>query len=263
MTHDPLAATPAFVRGSVAVALSSFLSYACSSSLPEGVAGPAADELARKMEGAVRADAWARTGAVSWVFAGRNRHLWDRDRNRARVDWGEQRALLDLSLRRGRAWKGDLELSGEAARESLDAAHARWVNDGFWLNPAVKAFDEGVVRRLVPEPKTGQHHLLVEYQSGGRTPGDRYLWILDEDGTPRAWRMWVSVLPVKGAEASWERWVELETGARVSTLHKTAAYDLELSEVRGAASVAQLEPGPDPFLLLSACEASPELCTAF
>lgn len=235
----------------------------CSASLPDGAAGPAADELARKMERAVRAEAWRRTGAVAWVFAGKNRHLWDRTRHFSQVEWGEHRAVIDLGTRRGRAWASGRELAGDDARAILDGAHAKWVNDSFWLNPAVKAFDDGVVRRLVPDPEGGLHQLLVEYTSGGRTPGDRYLWILAADGTPRAWRMWTSNLPVKGTEASWDRWVELSTGARVSTLHKTPVFELELTEVRGAGTLAELVPGADPFAALVECGARPELCAAF
>ena len=236
---------------------------ACSASLPQGVSGPAADALARKMEFAVGAAAWAQTGAVRWFFVGRNRHLWDRAGNRSSVEFGDKRALLDLSTHRGRAWEGPVELQGDAARAVLDDAHAKWINDSFWLNPVVKSFDDGVTRRLVPDPELGSHQLLVEYSSGGRTPGDRYLWILDEDGTPRAWKMWVSVLPIKGAEASWERWVTLATGAKISTMHRTPVFDLELTEVAGAASMTALVPGSEPFEPLVACGDQPTLCTGF
>lgn len=236
---------------------------ACSASLPEGASGPAADALARKMESAVNAAAWAKTGAVRWFFGGRNHHLWDRAMNRCLVEFGDKRALIDLSAHRGRAWEGQTELQGDAAKSVLDDAHAKWINDSFWLNPVVKAFDEGVTRRLVPDPKEGAHQLLVEYSSGGRTPGDRYLWILEEDGTPKAWRMWVSVLPVKGAEASWERWVTLSTGAKISTMHRTSVFDLELTEVAGASSLADLVSDAAPFEPLVACGDRPTLCTAF
>lgn len=250
------------ISAMVSLALLALVSPACSASRPEGAPGPAADELARKMERAVRAEAWQRTGAVAWVFAGKNRHLWDRQRHWSSVEWSEHRALLDLTTGRGRAFRAGVELSGDEARSVLDSAHAKWVNDSFWLNPVVKAFDEGVVRRLVPEPEHGHHQLLVEYTSGGRTPGDRYLWILSEDGTPRAWRMWTSNVPVKGTEVSWERWVELPTGARVSTLHKTPVFELELTEVRAASTLTELQPGTDPFAPLAECGSRPELCTA-
>ena len=79
---------------------------------PAGEAGPAAEALAARLEAAVNLPAWRRTGAVRWTFAGVNEHLWDRRRGLARVVSSERRVLLRLKDQRGRAWRGETELSG-------------------------------------------------------------------------------------------------------------------------------------------------------
>ncbi len=230
---------------------------ACSTPRPQGNSGPEADSLAQKMIGAVGGEAWQNTGAVQWNFADKNHHLWDKKRHYAQVKWDDTRALIDINNNRGRAWQGDQELTQDAAKEVLDDAHARWTNDAFWLNPVVKAFDPGTTRQKIVAPEgTG---VMVVYESGGRTPGDAYLWWLAEDGTPTAWQMWTSNLPKGGIKASWTRWVTLDTGAKISTLHETSLFDLEIKEVKGAPELSGLA-SPDPFAPLAAC---PQACTAY
>ncbi len=227
---------------------------ACAS-LPPGRPGPEADALARRMETAVRAEAWALTGAVRWTFAGKRQHLWDRRRGLAEVRWGDKRALVDLVARRGLAWTvaDGLErpLSGDDAHAAVDEAWAAWVNDSFWLNPVTKAFDPGVQRDAVQGADGPE--LMVRYGAGGRTPGDVYVWRFGADGTPSAWRMWTSNIPIGGLEASWEGWIELSTGARVSTRHALPGRTLELTEIAGAATLSALVPDRDPFGPLGGC----------
>jgi hypothetical protein len=204
------------------------------------------DALARRMLAAVHADDWARTGAVRWTFFDGGRHLWDRTRSYDRYEKGDLRVLLDLNTRRGLAWRGGSALAGPALDAALDTGWKRWINDSFWLNPAVKAFDDGVTRAVV-RGADGRDALLLRYRSGGVTPGDHYLWMFDADGRPRAWQMWVSVLPVPGLEATWEGWTRLSTGALVSTSHQMGPAHMTIRDVAGAETLAALELGADPF----------------
>ncbi len=220
----------------------------CGGSIPTGPTGAPADALANRMLKAVNAEGWERTGAVRWTFAGRNEHLWDRQRSFVRVKWGETVALLDLTTRAGKAWESGAPLAGEALAEALDGAHARWINDSFWLNPVVKVYDEGVERRRVE--LGGREALRVTYTTGGRTPGDTYVWLVADDGTPTRWAMWTSNVPVGGTEASWDGWITLPTGARLSTLHEMAVFTLKITDVAGAATLAELVEGEDPFAAL-------------
>lgn len=209
-----------------------------------------ADALARRMLAAVNDPAWQRTGAVRWTFFDGTRHLWDRARNLDRVDLGDTRVWIDLSTRRGVAMRRGQRLTGAALDDALARAWARWCNDAWWLNPVSKVFDQGVTRSLARDDR-GRDALWLRYASGGVTPGDRYLWIVGENGLPRAWRMWVQVLPVPGLEASWEGWITLATGARVATVHRLGPLTRTLRDVAGAATLDALEAG-DAFAPLTA-----------
>lgn len=218
---------------------------------PSGTPGPAADELARAVERSVDVEAFARTGAVRWTMRKRRAHLWDRRRNLARVRWGRNEVLLDVQRQAGRAFAGGQELSDEPRKELVAKAYKAFLNDSFWLNPLAKLFDEGVTRSLVQHE--GADALLVHYGSGGVTPGDSYLWILDGHKRPRAWRLWVKILPIPGVEMTWDNWTQLVTGAWISTSHRLAGREVVmLTDVAGAPTLAELEPGADPFAPLVA-----------
>ena len=218
---------------------------------PTGTSGPEADALARRMLAAVDEPAWQRTGAVRWTFRGDRHHLWDRRRGLARVRWADVEVLVDLASREGIARERGVRVDDDRAAKLVAKAFARWTNDSFWLNPLVKLFDPGTERRLV-RLGDGGDALLVEYTAGGLTPGDAYLWLLGADDLPIAWKMWTSNLPKGGVKASWEGWVELATGARIATLHKLALGKVTIEDLAGAATLAELEPGPDPFAALRA-----------
>jgi hypothetical protein len=226
-----------------------------SHTLPDGrVAGPEADALARALEASVDGPAWARTGAVRWLARTGARHLWDRRRGFARVTHGDTTVWLDTATRAGVGERGGQPLEGDALRSALETAYALWINDSFWLNPLVKLFDDGVVRERAYVEYEGRSRtaLLASYTKGGLTPGDRYLWIVGDDGRPLAFRIWVSVLPVPGLEITWGGWTQLPTGAWISTEHRLPfGVHASLAEVAGAATLDALEPGPDPFARLA------------
>lgn len=233
--------------GAVAVVLGAGLAItiaAVSEDRPTGETGTAADALAQKTEAAVNLEAWKRTGAVEWTFGGRRRHLWDRARGYTRMTSDDLTVWLDLTTKKGTARKADQPLSGEALQEALDSCWAAWVNDAFWLNPIAKLRDDGVTLSVVD--RDGDSALLASYGSGGLTPGDAYLWFLGENGRPVRWQMWTSNIPVGGTPSSWEGWVELPTGAWISTQHALGPATLELGDVKGAATLAELYED-DPF----------------
>jgi hypothetical protein len=214
---------------------------------PVGTPGPAAEALAQRMVAAVQGERWEQTGAVEWTMLG-NRHLWDRQRGFVQVRRGDLRVVLRTADQTGVAFRGSESLHGEALRAALDQAWAYFCNDSFWLNPIVKVFDDGTSRSIVSVD--GRDALLVEYSSGGVTPGDAYLWILDDDGLPTEWRMWVSVLPVGGVPTPWTRYETLSTGARIATEHRVGPLGLTIEDLRGAATLAELR-DRDPFTALT------------
>ena len=221
-----------------------------------GTTGEAADALARKVQGAVGQSAWEATGAVRFDFGGRNRHLWDRRRGLAYVTWGDlpsrggasdagtTEVWLRLGDRSGVAKVHGERVDGAEADELLESAWKRHINDTFWLYPFRTFFDEGVTRSVV------DGKLLIEYASGGATPGDAYLWHLDDAGRPTRWEMWVSIIPVGGIGATWSGWERSATGVSFATEHTLGPMTLALEGIETAETAAELAGGADPFAVL-------------
>ena len=233
------------------------LCFSACHSLPAGKPGEAAAALGHRIGQAVNVDAWSRTGVVSWAFPGGHEHLWDRRRGFDRVRWGHTEVLVDLGHKTGRAWDKGAEVSGDRRARLVERAWAYWANDSFWLNPLAKLFDDGVIRELALVD--GQPALIVKYMSGGVTPGDRYLWLLGADCLPRAWRLWVKIIPIPGLEFSWKGWTTLATGALVATEHSTLGIRaVRLSGILAAPSLEALVGDVDPFApLLSPSAVTP------
>ena len=213
---------------------------------PIGQTGNEADELARKMMLAVNKPAWDSTHYIQWTFKGMHTFVWDKDRHFCKVSWDDKEVLLNINQISGKAFAVGQPLSGEAASEQIRTAWGYFCNDSFWLNAVVKAFDPGTERSIVTLGD-GSKGLKVQYTQGGVTPGDAYVWILDEQNRPVAWKMWVEIIPMGGMKFSWEKWTTLSTGAVIATFHDSAMLDLDISDLKAGNSYADFGFGEDPF----------------
>lgn len=214
-------------------------------SLPEGQKGKKADRLAERMLDAIDHEAWDSTRYVAWSFT-ENSYLWDKKGQLVRVEWNDKKVLLDTDRVDGKAYENGDPLSGEEENKAVQNAWERFCNDSYWLNAPSKVFDPGTERRLVTSEE-GEERLLVTYTSGGVTPGDSYLWILDENGRPVRYKMWVSKIPIGGVEATWENWDTLSTGALISREHDLFFGSLRIKELKAAQELAGLGIDEDPF----------------
>lgn len=218
--------------------------------LPEGEAGPKAEALAQKMLKAINHEQWTKTAAVKWHFAGKNQHLWDKERHIARVQWKDCTGYIDCDTRKGYVEKNGELISDSSKNAKLcEKAFSLWANDSYWLNPVSKIYDEGVVRKYV-ETEDGNGALLVTYQSGGVTPGDSYLWYVDANGLPYKWEMWVKIIPIGGVESSWDNWITSETGVKISTSHEVGPMQLEITNIETTEKTKDWWGKDDPFALL-------------
>lgn len=216
---------------------------------PTGTPSPEADALAQKMLTAVDAAAWDTTHYIQWTFKGMHDFLWDKQRNFVQVSWEDVKVLLNTKMVSGKAFRNGEELGGDEANALVQEAWGFFCNDSFWLNAVVKAFDPGTERSLVTL-EDGREGLMVTYSSGGVTPGDSYVWILDENGLPTSYKMWVSIIPIGGMEFTWESWETLPTGAKVATLHKSKILELDISNLVAGDNWAAFGFEQDPFMML-------------
>lgn len=209
-----------------------------SKKLPEGVKGDAAEQLADKMLEAVNIAAWDSTKYAKWTFLGKNHYLWDREANLAQVSWGDYRVLLNPNEVTGVCYKGAEKLTGEKHTKALQKAWSNWCNDMFWFVAPFKIKDPGTSRSIVSHEDGDR--LKISYTSGGVTPGDSYIWILDENGLPTAYEMYVGILPLKGIKVNWGGWKSLPTGAMVSTDHKSGKIGMAMKDVAGGQNLSDI-----------------------
>lgn len=215
--------------------------------LPQGEKGAAADALAEKVCTAINKSAWDSTGVVQWTFRDSHHFLWDKKRNWVRVQWSDNEVFVVLDELKGVAFKNGKKLEGKQADKLVQKAWSFFANDSFWLNAPSKVFDKGTERRLV-KMDNGEEALLITYASGGVTPGDSYLWILDENGLPKSWKMWVKIIPIGGVQTTWQDWTTLETGAKVAQNHYfNKKINVPITNLKAAKDLKTFGLEQDPF----------------
>ena len=200
------------------------LYYMNNEDLPKGVTGQEADALARKMLTSLNFEAFKQTEYMEWSFRDAHHYKWNKAANTVEVSWDNIVVSLDTKVP-----ANSLVLQASDAEDShtlIQTAFDYFNNDSFWLVAPYKVFDPGVRRSIVKHE--GKDALLITYTSGGSTPGDSYLWILDDTGRPKSYKMWVDIIPLGGLEASWDAWITSSTGAQLSTQHKIDLFGMKL-----------------------------------
>jgi hypothetical protein len=225
--------------------------------MPVGIKGAKAEALAQKMVQAVNKAAWDTTAIVGWTSRMGNVYIWDKKRNLVQIESKTTKTLLNVNKQSGKVWENQTEVTDPAqAEKGIQNGYKAFINDAFWLNPVVKVFDEGTERSLVTLPdntdgtsRENREGVLVTYKSGGVTPGDTYLWLVDANGVPTAWKFWVKILPIGGIQFSWEDWLTLPTGAKVATTHKgnSGGFAITFKDIKSAQNLSDFGLKDDIF----------------
>lgn len=222
-----------------------FIKYA-SEDLPESNSSEDAEVLADKMLTALNKPAWDSLAYIEWTFfRGKHHYQWDKIQNNAIISWGDNKVIMDLDEVNGLAFVDGKEVQGEDQQKLISKAWSYWCNDSFWLYAPYKVKDQGTRRSVVQ--KDGKTGLKVEYVSGGVTPGDTYLWWLDENHLPESWQMWVKIIPLKGAGNSWENWKTLPGGALIATDHVSKVGTMSLSNIKAGYSLSDIDLNENAF----------------
>lgn len=185
--------------------------------LPEGIQGKEADQLAHKMMKALHKRAFDNTEIIEWTFRGKHQYKWKKKEGIVDVSWGKNKVILNLN---------DLSKSIGKNSKIIKKAFNYFNNDSFWLIAPYKVFDEGTERRIVKHE--GKDALLITFTSGGATPGDSYLWILDSTYVPTSFKMWAQIIPVGGISATWNQLKKSESGIKLPTKHRIPLIGLDI-----------------------------------
>jgi hypothetical protein len=193
--------------------------------LPEGKKGKEADALAIKMFTAINHEAFENTEVLEWNFRNEHFYRWRKSINVVEVKWDDTKVMLDLkNTNNSTVFINDKKVENS---KLIQKATVFFNNDSFWLLAPYKIFDKGTERSIVNFE--GKDALLVTYTSGGSTPGDSYLWILDENYFPISYKMWTSIIPIGGVSATWSDWKNTEAGIKLPTKHTLSLFGMEIS----------------------------------
>ena len=220
-----------FTLPSILFFLFLFLKY--NEDLPQGQQGKEADAIAYKMLDALDFDAYKNTDLIEWTFKKVHHYKWNKSENACSVFWKENKVDLNLNNpSENQAYMHGFKIEGDMGKELIEKAVSYFNNDSFWLVAPYKIFDNGTERRLVTL-ENNENALLITYTSGGSTPGDSYLWLLEDNGMPKSFKMWTSILPIQGLESSWSNWTKTESGANLPTFHNILFLGIDLTNIKG------------------------------
>ncbi len=221
-----------------------------SKKIPTTFAGDG-DAVAQKMLTALNKPAWDSLNYLQWTFMNSHHYAWDKQANIANIRWKKNEVILDLDQLSGIAYVGGVKVSdADKTQKLVSKAWNFWCNDSFWMFAPYKVMDPGTTREIVSidqEPdKTG---LKVTYNGGGVTPGDVYIWALDENYMPTGYYMYVEILPVKGVYTSWKSWKDIG-GAKLAIIHENKMFDMEMKSVKGGSDISSLDISPDRLTMI-------------
>lgn len=228
------------------IAMVFLVGYLLNEKEPIGMSTRAADEMGQKMLNALDKPAWDSTRYLTWKFLGKNYYVWDKLNDQVYVKIKDTETILNTNEITGISRNNEGLLENSANDQAVTNAWNSFCNDGFWLYAPYKIFDPGTSRSIV-ELKDGRKGLKVKYSSGGVTPGDAYVWILNEHSMPISYKIWVKIMPIGGLEFSWEEWIEISTGAKLASKHVIKNRTLEITDIKGGMTLQDIGLSPNIF----------------
>ena len=187
-------------------------------SLPKGTYGKEADELAEKMMSSINKKAFDNTEILTWSFRGKHHYEWKKQEGLVNVTWDNNFVTVNLN---------DYSKSIGDSPKLIETAIKFFNNDSFWLIAPYKVFDDGVERSIVKVDD--KDALLIKYTSGGTTPGDSYLWILDDNYTPVSFKMWTQIIPIGGVSATWNDLITADSGIKLPKSHTLSIFGFKIN----------------------------------
>ena len=218
-----------------------------SEKMPEASPSLEADALADTVMNSLGKAAFDTIPYLSWeFFRPGQKYFWDKRQNNAVIEWEDNKVIMDLDSQAARSYVAGVAQEGADHEKLKQKAWSNWCNDSFWLIAPFKMKDRGTVRKLVSIENSDNRGLLVEYVSGGVTPGDSYLWEIGSDNRPVSWKMWTQILPVKGMMSPWDGW-ENHMGAQLSTKHAILGKEVTMKDVKAGNDWSDFGYKTDPF----------------
>ena len=215
----------------IGVFLIAILYFSLHKKIPEGTSGAEADQLAVQILQAIQNDKFVNTDYISWTFRNKNKYVWNKKDAIVAVTMDEYTTKLDLANQANSKIISTHSFSIKEEKDVIQNALDNFNNDSFWVVAPHKLFDDGVSRKIV-NLEDGTKGLLITYGAGGTTPGDSYLWKVDQNFIPTSYQMWVSIIPIGGLEASWEDWITTDSGTYLAQQHSLLGFGIPITHLK-------------------------------
>ncbi len=211
-----------------------------SEDVPTGTEGPEADQLAQLVMRNLGQEAFDTTHYIQWeFFRPGQKYVWDKKNDLASIEWDETNVVfMDLKTQEAICLINGQKQTGSVHDEMKEKAWSNWCNDSFWLIAPFKMFDPGTKRTKVIT-QDNENAVLITYESGGVTPGDQYLWILDDNNIPKSWKMWTSIIPIKGISTTWSNWKDYN-GVQLASDHTLLGIDLFVEDIKVGQNLTEM-----------------------
>lgn len=155
-----------------------------------------ADEVVDTLGGREKYDA---TRYITWVFAGKNFHIWDKYTGNVRIEnKSGDLVLMNINTKKGRAWEKGREIKQpEVLAKKINWGYKAWTNDSYWLVLPYKLHDDGVTLKYTREDKTADGKLAdvltMTFESVGVTPNNKYELFIEKDSHMLSqWRYYIN-----------------------------------------------------------------------
>ena len=192
---------------------------------------PEADKFGEKILARIKHDAYKTTNAIEWSFGGRRHFKWNKKDHIVDVSWDTIRVNLFPAEREKSTVFFNDKKQEKADPKLVKRAWDIFNNDNFWLVAPHKIFDDGVIRNLIKVD--GKDALQVTYTKGGTTPGDSYIWLVDDSYLPIKFLMTVPSMNMKQVPASWDEWFTTKSGTLLPKNHTfSSGRSLSMGDVK-------------------------------
>lgn len=199
--------------------------------IPVGVQGEKADALATKMLDALDFESYTNTNYIEWTFRNKRHYKWEKDKNICTVYWKEYKVVLTLDdYTQSTTYVHNFRVTDDRHQELINDAVKYFKHDCFWLTAPYTILDKNTERYIVTH--NNEDALLVTYKDNSPYTNDSFLWILDSQGKPKSVKIWSSLMPLKGIEATWSNWITTESGAILPSHHNLLFFSFNLGDVK-------------------------------
>lgn len=143
---------------------------------------PKAIEIADQVMAAMGGRAnWDKTHYLKWCFFGRRTLIWDKWKNRVRIDFNDRplKILVDLGAMTGSVKQNGIVLTNpDSISYYVERGRNVWINDSYWLIMPFKLKDSGVTLKYLGQKNNElgavSDVLELTFQNTGITPDNKY-----------------------------------------------------------------------------------------